>query len=173
MNRRAFVTGLGAVVAGPLAAEAQPPGKIWRVGFLSGGARLPDGSLPLPLRQGLVPAPERHVEVQSSPIGCAAAPIWSTTAVMSAVTRSRWEVSKDSRRRSSALSADPGAMSRSRRTTSEARYPSSTASNLKYLSDAGQLADVGDANYDGKLPIVPRSPGSMDGTARSCRLSRY
>jgi putative tryptophan/tyrosine transport system substrate-binding protein len=35
MNRRAFVTGLGAVLAAPLAAEAQPPAKIPRVGFLS------------------------------------------------------------------------------------------------------------------------------------------
>jgi ABC-type uncharacterized transport system substrate-binding protein len=53
MDRRAFVTGLGAGLAAPLSVAAQQPGKIWRVGFLSGGARLPDGSLPLPLRQAL------------------------------------------------------------------------------------------------------------------------
>jgi hypothetical protein len=35
MNRRAFVTGLGAVLAVPLAAEAQQAGKIWRVGILA------------------------------------------------------------------------------------------------------------------------------------------
>ena len=35
MNRRAFVTGLGAVLAAPLAAEAQQAGKIYRVGFVS------------------------------------------------------------------------------------------------------------------------------------------
>src|SRR5262249_17362144 len=35
MNRRAFLTGLGAVLAAPLAAEAQPVGKIPRVGILS------------------------------------------------------------------------------------------------------------------------------------------
>src|SRR5262245_49632411 len=34
MNRRAFVTGLGAVLAAPLAVEAQV-GKVYRIGFLS------------------------------------------------------------------------------------------------------------------------------------------
>src|SRR5262249_59152888 len=34
MNRRAFVTGLGAVLAAPLAAEAQQAGKVWRIGTL-------------------------------------------------------------------------------------------------------------------------------------------
>ena len=34
MNRRAFVTGLGAVLAVPLAAEAQRAGKMWRIGLL-------------------------------------------------------------------------------------------------------------------------------------------
>jgi putative ABC transport system substrate-binding protein len=37
MNRRAFVTGLGAVLAGPLGAEAQQARKLPRVGFLSPG----------------------------------------------------------------------------------------------------------------------------------------
>jgi hypothetical protein len=31
MNRRAFVTGLGAVLAAPIAAEAQQMGKVYRV----------------------------------------------------------------------------------------------------------------------------------------------
>jgi putative ABC transport system substrate-binding protein len=35
ISRRAFVTGLGAVLAAPLAAEAQPPGKEYRVGWLA------------------------------------------------------------------------------------------------------------------------------------------
>jgi len=35
MNRRAFVTGLGAVLAAPLGVEAQHTGKIARIGFLS------------------------------------------------------------------------------------------------------------------------------------------
>jgi len=34
MNRRAFVTGLGAVLVSPLAAEAQPAGKVYRVAIL-------------------------------------------------------------------------------------------------------------------------------------------
>jgi len=51
MRRRAFI--VGAVGAAPLAVEAQQPGKVWRVGFLSGGARPADGSLPSALRQGL------------------------------------------------------------------------------------------------------------------------
>jgi putative tryptophan/tyrosine transport system substrate-binding protein len=34
MNRRAFVTGVGAVLAAPLAVEAQA-GKVWRIGWLS------------------------------------------------------------------------------------------------------------------------------------------
>jgi len=34
MNRRAFVTGLGAVLAAPLAVEAQQTGKVWRIGWL-------------------------------------------------------------------------------------------------------------------------------------------
>jgi ABC-type uncharacterized transport system substrate-binding protein len=50
MNRRAFVTGLGAVLAAPLAAEAQQAGKVYRVAFLTVLA-VPD--LLEALRQGL------------------------------------------------------------------------------------------------------------------------
>jgi putative tryptophan/tyrosine transport system substrate-binding protein len=35
MHRRAFVTGLGAVLAAPLAAEAQQPKTVPRIGFVS------------------------------------------------------------------------------------------------------------------------------------------
>src|SRR5262249_32491974 len=35
MNRRAFVTGLGALFAAPLASDAQPPNKLWRIGVLA------------------------------------------------------------------------------------------------------------------------------------------
>jgi putative ABC transport system substrate-binding protein len=41
VNRRTFVTGLGAVLAAPLGVEAQQTGKIPRVGFLSSGNRVP------------------------------------------------------------------------------------------------------------------------------------
>jgi putative ABC transport system substrate-binding protein len=38
MDRRAFIGGLaGGLLAGPLAAEAQQAGKVWRIGFLSQG----------------------------------------------------------------------------------------------------------------------------------------
>jgi hypothetical protein len=37
VNRRAFVTGLGAVLAVPLAAEAQPAAKASRLGIFSTG----------------------------------------------------------------------------------------------------------------------------------------
>ena len=35
MNRRAFVTGLGAVLTAPLVVEAQEAGRVWRLGFIS------------------------------------------------------------------------------------------------------------------------------------------
>jgi len=41
------------LLAAPLAAEAQQAGKVYRVGFLSGGGRTPDGAPPLALRQAL------------------------------------------------------------------------------------------------------------------------
>src|SRR5215470_7929270 len=42
MNRRAFVTGLGAVLAAPLGAGAQPTGKVWRIGALQAWEPNPD-----------------------------------------------------------------------------------------------------------------------------------
>src|SRR5262249_732311 len=37
MNRRAFVTGLGAVLAAPVGAGAQRAAKVWRIGFAGAG----------------------------------------------------------------------------------------------------------------------------------------
>src|SRR5262249_36215529 len=44
MNRRAFVTGLGALLAVPRAGEAQQAGRVYRVGILSPGG-VPDPSI--------------------------------------------------------------------------------------------------------------------------------
>jgi ABC-type uncharacterized transport system substrate-binding protein len=54
IDRRTFLAGTGAVLlAAPLAAEGQQGGKTWQIGFLTGGARPPDGAPPLALRQAL------------------------------------------------------------------------------------------------------------------------
>ncbi|HKW90531.1 MAG TPA: ABC transporter substrate-binding protein [Methylomirabilota bacterium] len=54
MDRRAFIAAVAlGLTAGPRRGSAQPKGKTWRVGFLSGGAKTPDGAPPLPLRQAL------------------------------------------------------------------------------------------------------------------------
>ena len=54
MNRRKFIgTMAGGLLSAPLAAEAQRAEKVWHIGFLSGGARSPDGSPPAALRQAL------------------------------------------------------------------------------------------------------------------------
>jgi putative ABC transport system substrate-binding protein len=54
MNRRMFLAALaGGYIVVPRTVGAQSAGKTWRVGFLSGGARPPDGALPLALREAL------------------------------------------------------------------------------------------------------------------------
>jgi putative ABC transport system substrate-binding protein len=54
ISRRKFI---GVLIAGAVAplrdAKAQQLGKVWRIGFLSRGARPPDGALPAALRQAL------------------------------------------------------------------------------------------------------------------------
>lgn len=54
IDRRTFA-GLAAAGLFPLslAAMAQQPSKVWRIGFLAGGARPPDGAAPAPLRKAL------------------------------------------------------------------------------------------------------------------------
>ena len=41
MRRRAFLWGAGAMLAAPLATEAQPPRKVARIGIISAGATAP------------------------------------------------------------------------------------------------------------------------------------
>jgi putative ABC transport system substrate-binding protein len=53
-DRRTFTRALaGSLVAAPFASRAQKPAKVWRIGFLAGGARPPDGAPPAALRQAL------------------------------------------------------------------------------------------------------------------------
>ena len=53
MNRRAFLSGAAALLAAPVAAEAQQVGKAWRIGYLGFGAPGSDPSGIEGLRQGL------------------------------------------------------------------------------------------------------------------------
>ena len=53
MNRRDMVFGLAALGVASLAAHAQQPKKVWRIGFLGGVNRPPDGLPPAPLRKAL------------------------------------------------------------------------------------------------------------------------
>jgi putative tryptophan/tyrosine transport system substrate-binding protein len=53
MNRRAFVTGLGALLAAPLTAEAQQAGKVGRVGYLLGATRAQTSHLVKAFEDGL------------------------------------------------------------------------------------------------------------------------
>jgi putative tryptophan/tyrosine transport system substrate-binding protein len=53
MNRRAFVAGLAALVAAPLIAEGQQAGKVYRIGYLSGGSSTSNGHVIEALREGL------------------------------------------------------------------------------------------------------------------------
>jgi putative ABC transport system substrate-binding protein len=55
ISRRVFISMMaGGLLAAPLVAEAQPAGKVWRIGYLANGARTPDGGPPAALRQALV-----------------------------------------------------------------------------------------------------------------------
>src|SRR6202158_4210460 len=54
MNRRTFLSTLsGASLAAPLAAEAQPAGKVYRVGFLGNSTAALEANLVGPFREGL------------------------------------------------------------------------------------------------------------------------
>ena len=55
MHRRTFLRNVaGTLLAMPLATEAQQSGRIWRIGYLAGGARTSDGAPPAALRRALL-----------------------------------------------------------------------------------------------------------------------
>ena len=52
MQRRTFIVWIGgSLLAAVSVVRAQQAAKVWRIGFLSGGARPPDGAPPAALRQ--------------------------------------------------------------------------------------------------------------------------
>ena len=53
MKRRAFVAGLGAVLAAPLAPEAQQAGKVWRIASLEPGRAEPESAFWTDFREAL------------------------------------------------------------------------------------------------------------------------
>ena len=53
VRRRQFLIAAGALLAAPVTGMAQQQGKIWRIGFLQGGNRPPNGLLPAAFREGL------------------------------------------------------------------------------------------------------------------------
>src|SRR2546429_9270644 len=54
MDRRTVILAVGGtLLAAPFASHAQKPAKVWRIGFLAGGARPADGAPPAALRQAL------------------------------------------------------------------------------------------------------------------------
>jgi putative ABC transport system substrate-binding protein len=53
MDRRAFLAGAAALLAAPLAAEAQQAGKVYRVGFLGNSTAALEANLVGPFREGL------------------------------------------------------------------------------------------------------------------------
>ena len=54
MDRRAFISTLaGGLLAAPLAAEAQPGGRVYRVGYLTGGSRSASAFLVASFGQGM------------------------------------------------------------------------------------------------------------------------
>jgi len=54
MDRRAFITTVGgSILAGPVAVEAQQAGKVYRIGYLSGGSPITSARSVEALRQGL------------------------------------------------------------------------------------------------------------------------
>ena len=74
LGRRRFMAALaGTLLAAPLAAQAQPAGKVWRIGFLQPG--LAPANLNGPFRQGLRDQLERRQFMMAVAAGLLAAPL--------------------------------------------------------------------------------------------------
>src|SRR5580765_2893532 len=53
LNRRTVILAGGGLLVAPFAGRAQTPARVWRIGYLSGGPRPPDGAAPAALRKAL------------------------------------------------------------------------------------------------------------------------
>jgi putative tryptophan/tyrosine transport system substrate-binding protein len=148
LGRRAFLIGLALSIGVPGRARAQQRGKTWRVGFLSGGARPPDGAPPAALRQALTEL--GYVEGQN------------------VVYVGRWAEAKQDRL--PGLAAELVALKVDAIVT--AGGPASGASKQATTTIPIVLASVGDAEGIGLIDSLARPGGNVTGvTDQSVELS--
>ena len=148
LDRRAFLIGLALSVGVPRRGRAQSRGKTWRLGFLSGGARPPDGAPPAALRQALTEL--GYVEGQN------------------VVYVGRWAEAKQDRL--PALAAELVALKVDAIVT--AGGPASGAAKQATPSIPIVLAMVGDADGIGLIDSLARPGGNVTGvTDQSVELS--
>ena len=149
LNRRAFIAGVALGLATtPRRAAAQPRGKTWRVGFLSGGAMPPDGAPPQSLRKALTEL--GYVEPQN------------------VVYVGRWADAKQDRL--PALAAELVALKVDVIVT--AGGPASGAAKQATTTIPIVLGNVGDADSIGLIDSLPRPGGNVTGvTDQSVQLS--
>lgn len=149
MDRRSFVAGVAfTLAAAPRTARAQARGRTWRVGFLSGGARPPDGAPPLPLRTTLTEL--GYVEQQN------------------VVYLGRWAEAKQDRL--PALAAELVGLKVDVIVT--AGGPASAAAKQATSSIPIVLGNVGDADSIGLIDSLARPGGNVTGvTDQSVELS--
>jgi putative ABC transport system substrate-binding protein len=149
MNRRMFLAAVaGGCIVAPRTVGAQSAGKTWRVGFLSGGARPPDGALPLALREALQAL--GYVERQN------------------AVHLGRWADARQERL--TELAAELVALKADVIVT--VGGPASTAAKHATASIPIVMAVVGDADGLGLIESLARPGGNVTGvTDQSAELS--
>ena len=149
VDRRSFIAGVAsALAAAPRIAGAQVRGRTWRVGFLSGGSRPPDGALPEGLRRGLTEL--GYVEGQN------------------AVHVGRWAEARQDRL--PALAAELVGLKVDVIVT--AGGPASNAARQATASIPIVLGNVGDADSIGLIDSLARPGGNITGvTDQSVGLS--